>query len=604
MDQIDQVRQKTDIVELISSYIPLKKAGRNFKALCPFHSEKTPSFVVSPERQIFKCFGCGVGGDVFKFLIEYENMEFAEALRFLAEKAGIKLKSYKPSKKYQQKKKIYSINHLASEYYHYLLTKHQLGKKALNYLKKRGISKKSIDQFKLGYAPQGWRNLTQFLTQKKDYKKQEVESAGLILKSQSSRFKVSRKAGSRSAGQSSYYDRFRGRIIFPLFDHRSNIVGFSGRTMKKNLKGAKYINTPETITYHKSDLFYGLNWSKKEIKKKDRAIIVEGEFDFISSYQVGVRNVIAIKGTALTPNQVELIKHYTDNIALALDEDTAGDSAARRGIKTADNKGLNIRIIQVKYGKDPDECAQHSAKLWRQSCKRAIPVYDFYLKSAVSRYGKKGPEAKKKITEELVPIISQISNQVVKAHYLAELAEVLGVSQEAVAKEINRYNRQKKVDYKREKPKKQKPQKTRQEKLEELLLAFILQGETEKLLKQIDLKIIQTNAVKKIIKALKKYLKDIKKFKINLFAKKLPQELIETLDNAYLLDIKEILKDEEVLKNQFEKTKKELQKISCRGQICQLVEKIREQEKNGGSKKMQELTKKFSKISQKLKDLT
>lgn len=592
MDQIEQVRQKIDIVDLIGSYIPLKKAGRNFKALCPFHSEKTPSFVVSPERQIFKCFGCGQGGSVFNFLMEYEKMDFGEALRFLADKAGITLKSYQPSPETARKEKLLQVNHLAAEFYHYILLNHQLGEKGLRYLLGRGISKSSIKAFNLGYAPEAWENLQAFLVNKKGYSKLELEKAGLIIK-----------------GKSSYYDRFRGRIIFPLFDHRGNTRGFAGRTLEKDLKGAKYINTPETVLYHKSDLFYGLNVTKAEIKKKNQAVIVEGELDLISSFQAGVKNVVAIKGSALTESQVNLIKRFTDNVALALDEDAAGDAAARRGIEIADEAGLNIKVIQVAWGKDPDECAQHNPKLWRQSVRQSIPIYDFYLKSAVKRFGRQSALAKKKISEALMPVLAQISNEVVKAHYLKKLANVLKVGEEAVAKELERFLKKQKITAPPAIKKTAAPApQTRREKLEELLLSLVLQQEkpTSKYLKLLSDIDWQSHVIRKIFQALQKHLTKKSKLKINQLSKKLAEELKDTLDRLYLKDLQIDLSDKYVWEKEFNQTLKELEKICLKDELQALVEKIREREKSksaASQAKIEKLKKEFTALSQKLKEL-
>ena len=622
MDQIELVRSKTDIVELISSYISLKKAGRNFKALCPFHSEKTPSFVVSPERQIFKCFGCQEGGNVFNFLMKYENMEFGEALRFLADRAGIKLKSLKPSKSYQEKEKLLAINHLASEFYHYILTNHKAGKRGLDYLLKRGINRSSIKIFKLGYAPENWENLQDFLAKKKGYHRLDLEKAGLIIQS------------SKIKNQSSklYYDRFRGRIIFPLFNHRGDTVGFAGRTLKPDLKGAKYINTPETLVYHKSDLFYGLNMTKKAIKEKNQAVIVEGELDLISSYQAGVKNVVAIKGSALTANQVSLIKRFTENIALALDEDAAGNAASRRGIELADQEGLNIRVVRVQYGKDPDECAQHSPKLWRDSVKKAVSIYDFYFKSAVRRFGKKGAESKKRISEELIPVLVKIANEVVKAHYIKKLTGILEVNEEAIIREMERLERKDEigeVGRKVSKPSFTKASedslsesegkgKSRRERLEELILAMVLQQKKQikKWLKQVEIEQIKFHPIKKIFKALKKFVKNLssaKSFKINDFVKKLADELIETLDRAYLEDLKIDLIGQNKFAQEFDKAKKELDKLFFKEELSVLVGKMKKIEKKPFTvkiaknkmrdRKLENLKREFNSISQKLKDI-
>jgi DNA primase len=596
MDQLDLIRAKTDVVDLISSYIPIKKAGRNFKALCPFHAEKTPSFVISPERQIWKCFGCGKGGDVFKFLMEYENMTFIEALRFLADKLGIKLQNLQPSSAQQERERLLSINHLSSEFYHYILLNHPAGKQGLEYLLKRGIGKSAIQLFKLGYAPNNWETLWNYLVRKKNYQAKDLEKVGLIIK---------------SAAAGKFYDRFRGRIIFPLTDQRSNILGFSGRTIRPDIQEAKYINSPETTLYHKGELFYGLSLTKEAIKKKDQAVIVEGELDVISSYQAGTKNVIAIKGSALTEPQVNLIKRFTSTITLALDADAAGDAAMRRGIEIADAAGLNIRITQPLYGKDPDECARHSPGLWKESVEKAIPVFDFYVKSATSRFNGQSVEGKKKISEELVPILANITNEVIKAHYLKKLANILEVDEEIVIKEMERWRRLKQVhSYAAIKTLASKPvkkAKSRWEMLEELLLSLILQKDEDvgKLIGQVNIEHLVDPVLKKIFEHLKKFVMDKKKYTINSFTATLPEELVETTDRLYLQDLQDIMTDESKFLREWGKTIKELEKFYLKDQLTKLTQQIREQEQQGEKDNlMLSLQEKFTVFSKRLKDLS
>ena len=453
MDQIEEIKNKTDIVQLISEAVTLKKAGRNFKGLCPFHEEKSPSFMVSPERQMFKCFGCQIGGDVFKFVMERERLDFGEALRLLAGRAGVELKDYRLGPEQQIKEKLLEINHLAAEYYHYLLTEHKIGQAALAYLLKRGVAKASIKTFKLGFAASEWGGLHRYLTKKKGYRDDDLERAGLVV-----------------GGQRGFYDRFRGRVMFPLFDHRNRVVGFSGRVLDPEAKEAKYVNSPETLIYHKSEILYGLETTKEAIKKANKAVVVEGEFDLISSYQVGVANVVAIKGSALTGEQTDLLKRFCDHLALSLDMDKAGDAAAHRGIELAEAKGLNVRVIRLSFGKDPDECARHSARDWKDAVKAAVPIYDFYIDSAKQRFGIDTPEGKRQISDELAPLLSRISNQVIKAHYIKKLAQVLGVSEDAVLAEADKKNSLR-VFPEAVQPGKEAVQPTRQERLEEYLLA-------------------------------------------------------------------------------------------------------------------------------------
>lgn len=568
MDQIEEVRSKVDIVELINDYVPLKKSGRNFQALCPFHSETKPSFFVSPELQIFKCFGCGQSGSVFQFLMEFEGMTFGEALRFLAQRAGVKLKPYKPTGEEKERELLFEINHLTSEFYHYLLTKHPAGKKALWYTKtKRKISDQSIEKFKLGYAPKMWDGLIQFLVGKKEYRIEDLEKAGLVIRGQ--------KLEAR--GQN-FYDRFRDRLTFPLFDHRGNVRGFAGRVIEEKENVPKYINTPETPVYHKSNLLYGLDITRSEIKKKNLAVVVEGEIDAISSYQAGIKNVVAIKGSALTAEQVQLLSRFCENIALALDVDIAGDDAAIRGIEIADQVGLNIRVIRPVYGKDPDECVRKSARLWQESTEKLIPIWDFYIESAFEKYGGKTGESKKKIGQELIPLIIRISNEIVKAHYIKILASKLRVEEEVVLREMSKIlaiqqpTRKAKITSLAD-----EATKSRREVLEEYLLTLILQSRTP-----IENKIkIVTPTIKKIWE---KIPRDKKKFSIESFYRSLPEELRELAGRLYLKELDKI-----DIKDEINKVIKELEKLILKERLKELAAR-------------KEFTK-LSRLSQKLKEL-
>ena len=341
-DHVAQVKQKTDIVSLISEYIDLKKAGRNYRAPCPFHSEKTPSFMVSPELQIFKCFGCSESGDVYSFLQKYENMDFPEALKFLADRAGIKLTQAK-FRKSGEKEKLYEINNLATKFYQYILLKHSAGKEALSYLTKgRGLRAATIKTFQLGFSPDVSDAVKKFLVDKKKFRSEDLARAGILY-----------SGGGRPV------DRFMGRVVFPLLDHRGNAVGFAGRTLPSKEKSlpagkhmAKYINSPETPVYHKSNLLYGLNLTRSEIKSERQAVVVEGELDLISSWQVGVKNIVALKGSAFTQSQANLLSRFTKEVVLALDADIAGDMAARRGIAIAEAEGLEVKVARLGNYKD------------------------------------------------------------------------------------------------------------------------------------------------------------------------------------------------------------------------------------------------------------
>lgn len=588
-DQLEEIKKKIDIVQLVSEYIPLQKSGQNFKALCPFHSEKTPSFMVSPERQIWHCFGaCNTGGDVFAFLMRKEGMEFGEALRVLAKRAGIKLVSYQPTEGERQKQVLYEINHLAAEYFHYLLLNHQVGKRALDYILGRGISKESLELFKLGYAPDMWEGLKQFLVGKKGYRVEDLEGAGLVIKS----------------GVSRYYDRFRNRLMFPLTDHRGNICGFAGRILEKDAQEAKYINSPETVVYHKSDLLYGLSEVKEEIKKLDQVILVEGELDAISSYQVGVKNAVAIKGSALTASQVQLLGKFTKNLIFALDSDLAGDQAARRGIEIADAGGMAIKVVEVKGGKDPDEVAQKNPSLWRELVTKAVPIYDYFLDSAFSRFDGKTIEGKRKIAEELVPILNKITSEIIQSHYIQALAEKLAVEEEAVKAEIMKYEGEdKKLGAKRVSPAMgTSAKKERREILEEHLLGLCFQsGNWAYLRKRKVSLLIKTPRFARILETLGEYLRRYKKNESERLAKMLAAELQESFNQLYLLDLTELTQDEDKFQGEFEKTVYQLRRLDLKEQLKQLSTEVKNLEKQSGfSEKDQG---KMDKLNEQFRDL-
>lgn len=422
-DQVEEVKQKVDIISIIGERIELKKAGRNFKALCPFHGEKTPSFMVSPELQIYKCFGCGAAGDAISFLEQYEGMDFNEALNYLAERVGVKLQP-RNFEVGGEKKKLYDINALAAKFYQYVLLNHPSAKVALNYLTEvRNIKPETIRTFQLGYSPDIQSVFRGFFIDKKRYKYEDLEKSGLTY-----------QRDGRVA------DRFAGRIIFPLFDQRGNVAGFAGRVLpaKEKLDVGKYINTPETPIYHKSNLLYGLNLTRKEIKVKNEAVVVEGELDVISPWQAGIKNVVAIKGSMLTYEQGRLLSRFTQNVVLALDTDAAGKTAALRGIEMAESSGLKVKVALLGKYKDPDEAAIKDPRGLETAIKEAVPIWDFIVDLVFSKYKSLTGETKGDVSRELVPILAKIKDEIVQAHYIAEVARRLDVPYEAVTKEVEK----------------------------------------------------------------------------------------------------------------------------------------------------------------------
>lgn len=578
MDQVEEIRSKIDLVAFISEFLPLKKAGRNFKAPCPFHNEKIPSFMVSPERQIWKCFGCQKGGDIFGFLMEMERMEFGEALRVLAKRAGITLQTYRPTQGEAEKEKLFEINHLAGEFFHYLLLNHKIGKRALNYILQRGITKDSLAQFKIGYSPSMWEELQKFLVGKKGYKAEDLEKAGLVI-----------PTSHVPPSSSRYYDRFRDRLMFPLSDHRGNIVGFAGRLLDPNAKEAKYVNTPETLIYHKSELLYPLQITKEDIKKENKVVVVEGELDAISSYQVGIKNVVAIKGSALTELQSRLLKRFTENLILSLDSDAAGDMAARRGIEIADGLGLNIKVVVLEKYKDPDEAAQKEPAYLREQIEKAENVYDFYINSAFKRFGGRTAEEKKKIGQETVPILAKVEDEIVKDVYIKKLADRLGVNEESIILQIEKFKT--KAPLVVRSAVEPVAQKSRREILEEYYLSLLFQTKkVEELSSEEEKSLFHSPVNLKLIEALIAYLGQTKKFSSQFFFKTLPAELREAFDKLYLVDFGEKIDDEEWVKKEKEKIRVQLEIAEVKEELQAACQKLKEEKmENEGGKTREEI---------------
>ena len=600
MSDVDEIKSRLNITDIIGSRITLKKAGRNFKALCPFHNEKTPSFVVSPDRQIFHCFGCGKGGTVFDFVMEYHHIDFAEALEDLAQLAGVKLERRPGDTPQQQlKHKLYEINHLAGEFYHYILTKHRLGEKARGYLKGRGITDKSVETFSLGYSPNSWEGVYAFL-HKKGYDDGFMEQAGLIIKSQNPSLKTH-----------SYYDRFRGRIMFTLKDHRSNAVGFAGRLLDPDAKEAKYINTSETPVYIKSNVLFGLDVTKAAIQKENEAIVMEGEFDVISSFQAGISNCVAIKGSALTEGHVHLLRRFTERLVFALDSDVAGDAASRRGIEIADAAGFDMKVVMMPSGKDPDEAVRENANILKKAVKDAIPIYDYFISSAVSRHDKESAFGKKKISEELLPVLAKIENPIVQGHYLRKLAQTLGISEQqtmdgmAKVKAVQARGRQPETG-----EDKKATGESRGEKLEIYVLGLMLQGKTtqwfEEFKEYMTVSDFAHQAVRQIGEKLEAYLVAHKVFLLKDFADSLPKELTPVLDEAYLWDISDFLEDEEQFAKEWERALRQLRRDMLRRKIYVLTREFNEKEKEKGTQTKNErdaMQKSLRELTGKLKAL-
>ncbi len=457
----EEIKSKLDIVDVIREYIQLKPVGVNFVALCPFHREKTPSFIVSPDKQIWHCFGCGRGGDIFSFVMEIEGVGFPEALRILAHRAGVELKKY-DFKLSSKRNRILDILETACNYYHHILLEDKRAKLALDYLQKRKLNLNTIEEWRLGYSPDSWDDLIIFL-KNKGFKEEEIFLAGLSIKKENS---------------NTFYNRFRGRIMFPINDINGNVVAFSARVSPEKEakeKMGKYINSPQTLVYDKSKILFGLDKAKLAIKREDLAIVVEGQMDVISAHQHGFKNVIASSGTALTVEQIKLIKRYTSNIALAFDSDQAGELAIERGTREAMKLDCNIKVIEIPVGKDPDECIRNNPEDWINSVKKAKHIMEYYFSKTVDNVNLDDIENKRKVVAKLLPIIARFSDKIEQNFWVKKLSERIEVEEYLLYDALSKISSQQRTrTIKEEVTEPQKITLSRKDKLAELILAILL----------------------------------------------------------------------------------------------------------------------------------
>ncbi|MCK9378531.1 MAG: DNA primase [Candidatus Moranbacteria bacterium] len=420
----EEIKARVNIVDFIGGYVRLQKAGSSWKACCPFHGEKTPSFVVNDEKQFWHCFGCGKGGDIFTFLMEMEGLEFREALKILAERAGVEISQYNAQAE-KEKNRGMEILELTSKFYQKQLWDGMGKEKILNYLFERGLQEKTINDFRLGYAPGGWSNLTDFLLGR-GFSMEEISRTGVVVERQNE----------NNAHRS--YDRFRNRIMFPIADSMGRIVGFTARVAPgEDESQAKYVNTPETDFYHKSRILYGIDKAKNAIKKMDQVVLVEGNMDVIASFQAGIENVIAVSGTALTQQQIETIKRYTKNLCLFFDADSAGRQAIIRSCEMAFANDLNVSIITPKEGKDAADVVKKDSEELKRLVKEAIGAMEYFLQNLFSQYDSNNIAEKKKIVDESVALISNFPKEIDKQHWGKVLAQRLNIDEKIIYNEIS-----------------------------------------------------------------------------------------------------------------------------------------------------------------------
>src|SRR3989344_1814231 len=468
-DNISKIKDRLSVVDVVSGYLKLNKAWVNFKAPCPFHNEKTPSFFVSPERQTWKCFGCSKGGSIFDFIMEMEGVEFSEALRILAAKAGIELEEFDSIVK-DVKDRLYQVCEASTRFFEKQLKHSDTGKRALEYLQNRGLLIETADKFRLGFAPDTWDALTKYL-RNSGFSEKEIIDAGVIFKHQPTTYNLQ--------PTTSIYDRFRSRIMFPISDTNGRVVGFTGRIFEdENPRGqtrtgtrndaeksqrnsassqrhsaaavvaaAKYINTPQTLIYDKSRILYGLNHSRGDIRKKDKCLLVEGNMDVIMSYQAGVTNVVASSGTALTPMHLTMLKKITNNLDFCFDTDSAGAMATKRGIGMALNQNFNVKIVPLddperqangagRECKDPADYVKKYGKKWEEVVSSAQPIMEFYFNKAKEGFIPESAESKKGLISVVAPFVKRLSSRVERAHWISQLAFLMRAKEDAVESDI------------------------------------------------------------------------------------------------------------------------------------------------------------------------
>ena len=465
MGVIDEVKQRVDIVDVVSQHASLTKAGRTFRALCPFHSEKHPSFFVYPEQQSWHCFGaCNTGGDVFSFIMKKQGIDFGEALRLLAQRAGVAIPSrFEPGAESEERQRLYQVNQAAAQYFHNLLLSSPAGEKARSYVTGRGFSLKTVADFQLGFSPDSWDALKQHLMDR-GYSQGELLTAGLIIEAE--------------AGKT--HDRFRNRLMFPIHDVRGRITGFGARVLHfvKDDSLPKYINSPQTPIFDKSSSLYGINLATAAIRQQDLAVIVEGYMDVITAHQNGFPNVVASMGTSVTEKQVSILKRLTKNMALALDADAAGDEATLRAVGYENTLDAEVKVIILPRGQDPDDVIKQDAKAWQKLVAEALSIVDYAFNVVTSELDLSKVSDKTLARDRLLPIIRGIKDVVRKAHYLQKLAPLVGVSERNLEADLAGIESSQ-AGYQAKKPKPEAMahalQPLRSSPLEEYCLALLLQ---------------------------------------------------------------------------------------------------------------------------------
>jgi len=570
---IEEIKDKIDIVDFIKNYIPLKPAGRNFKAICPFHKETAPSFIVSPDKQIWHCFGCNRGGDVIKFLMEYENLEFYEALQILAEKAGIELKKIDLVEQ-KQIGILYDISEKAKEFFKKNL---ENSPEALAYLKNRGLKEETIKEFEIGLAPTGFDELTRYLVNL-GYRIADIERSGLSFKNK----------------EGLYVDRFRQRIVFPIYNHFSKVVAFGARILpwlKEADKLAKYINSPDSLIYNKSRILYGLHKTKNEIKNAGFALLVEGYLDFLMSYQDGVKNAVAVSGTALTFDQLRVLKRYTDQLIFCFDADSAGQNATERSIDQALSNDFNVKVLSLKDVKDPAELVLNSPGKLKNLIKEAKPImnfyFDYYKISDASAISSSELSDFKKNLRSFLLKIKNLASPIERNFWLKQLSQKTGLEENSLLEELEKISTKKEE---KEEVINQKVSFSRRELISQRLIVLMILDK--------NLQAEYQNLVEFFPEEYQKIFNHLTK------NEKLENRKQEELANYILLKSSLGIEnlEEEKIRNEFENLVKEIKIEYFKEQREILTKAIKEAEKNGDEDKINSILSQFDELSKKIQN--
>ena len=592
-DIIEEIKSRCDIASIISSYINIKPSGTNYKGLCPFHGEKTPSFYINTSKQIYKCFGCGEGGDVINFVMRIENLDFMDAVKLLADRCGIEINTQvdeSTKERIEKSKKFQDIHVEAARFYFSNLIKTK--NPGYEYLRKRGLDDKIIKKFGLGYSLDSWNSLMNYLISI-GYKNEDLIECGLFgYKSETKKI----------------YDKFRNRVMFPIFDYRGNVIGFGGRVLDDSLP--KYLNSPDTLIFNKRQNLYGLNFARKEIK--DRSIIlVEGYMDLISLYQYGIKNVVATLGTALTDGQGSLIKRYADTAIISYDSDEAGIKATLRAIEILNKLDINVKVLNLKECKDPDEFIRKYGVLeFEKEIKNSTHYIKYKIDNLKRNFNIQNDEERVKFTKESSKIIKEIKSTVEADYYIKYLSEQSNISIESIKKEVygkyysanqNKNNKKNKYIYKKEEKIIEKPKAIEKGNLlvEENLIKIML--DSKKYREIILLKINEEDFLEKDSKEIVNWLiknKDLDKITIDkIKSLNISEEYIKGLESISLdnLDLNNIKNIDDIIKN--------IRKNSLNEKINILLKEQIDIEKNKDVKDTKEVDSKIMEIALKIVEL-